>query len=413
MASSSTSVPQPITLHFQNVVRVAGETIEGHVDLNVVRAREEHIEQLRVELKGSILTEIAESNGQGSTVHKQTILLIHSNLSLWKQGAAFPEPGSHIIACPFRFQLPADLPPSFHCSIMAFRGEVSYSLEVVGERPGLFRSNRHIRRLISVVPPASQKQLLARESLMQGWSGSWKHVKQEEKLRQGIWGDYSHACATLSIPDLRSFPIATPIPFNLEVETLTKLVHRSDRPEEKGKQLFPAPPALSSEVKQILKRTAEIRVRSKTCYAEDTFDLQHIRRLDAIGGFSHARAVQAVAEEPEWIPKEGKEDRGIWKRKVHFKSTLTFPFAPTFSTETLDWTYVVQFVVPFPGIGNDLKLQFPIHLGPGSACPPPPIGVSGSSSLTYADVIPAGPPPMEDLPPAYWASDDHVWDEKS
>jgi len=247
---------------------------------------------------------------------------------------------------------------------------------------------------------------------MQGWSGSWKDIKREEKLRLGIWGDYSHARATLSIPNLPSFPIATPIPFNLEVETETKLVHRSDRPEEKGKQLFPAPPARSSEVKQVLVRTTEIRARRLTRRAEDTFDLQGIRSL-GIEKVSLVRAVEAVRDGAEWIPKEGKEDRGTWKRKVHFNSTLTFSFAPTFSTETLDWIYVAQFVVPFPGIGNDLKLQFPIHLGPGSACPPPPIGVPGSSTLTYADVIPAGPPPpMQDLPPAYWAGDDHDWDDE-
>ncbi|KAJ7125247.1 hypothetical protein C8R44DRAFT_135092 [Mycena epipterygia] len=408
------TLPQPITLHFQNVARVAGETIEGHVDLNVILAQEDRIEQLRIKLRGSIVAKITTSSGNTNNVHKQTVLLVHSNLSLWKQGGAFPEAGSHILACPFRFQLPENLPPSFHCSGNSLSGAVSYSLEVVGDRPGLFRSDRCIRRLISVVPPASQSRLLVRESLMQGWSGSWKHIKREEKLRQGIWGDYSHACATLSIPNLRSFPITTPIPFNLEVETQTKLVHRSDRPEEKGKQLFPAPPLRSSEVKQVLRRTTEIRARGLTRHAEDTFDLQHIRRLDAIERVSRARAVLAVAEEPEWIPKEGKEDRGIWKRKVHFNFTLTFPFAPTFSTETLDWMYVVQFVVPFPGIGNDLKLQFPIHLGPGSACPPPPppIGVPGSSGLTYADIVPSGPPPMQDLPPAYWAGNDHDWDDE-
>ncbi|KAJ7125248.1 hypothetical protein C8R44DRAFT_135090 [Mycena epipterygia] len=411
MASSST-LPQPITLHFQNVVRVAGETIEGHVDLNVTLAQEDRIEQLRIKLRGSIVTKIKMSNGKTTNVNKQTVLLVHSNLSLWKQGGALPEARSHILACPFRFQLPENLPPSFHCSGNSRSGAVSYSLEVVGDRPGLFRSNHRIRRLISVVPAASQSQLLAKESLMQGWSGPWKDIKREEKMRQGIWGDYSHARATLSIPNLPSFPITTPIPFNLEVETQTKLVHRSDRPEEKGKQLFPAPPLRSSEVKQVLRRTTEIRARRLTRRAEDTFDLQGIRSFGDIERVSRARAMQAVAEEPEWIPKEGKEDRGIWKRKVHFNFTLTFPFAPTFSTETLDWIYVVQFVVPFPGISNDLKLQFPIRLGPGSACSPPPIGVPGSSSLTYADIIPAGPPPMQDLPPTYWTGDDHDWDDE-
>ncbi|KAJ7496759.1 hypothetical protein FB451DRAFT_1208704 [Mycena latifolia] len=407
--TSYNSSPQPITLHFQDLVRVAGETIEGRVDLDVSLAQEDHIEQLRVKLRGSITTKITTQNGQTRITHTSNVPLIRSNISLWTQGTAFPEPGSHVLTCPFRFQLPENLPPSFHCSAHSSGGAISYSLEVVGDRPGLFRSNRRIRRLISVVPAASQSQLLAKESLTQGWMGQWRDIKQDDKLRTGIWGDYSHAHATLSIPDLRSFPIATPIPFSFHVVTETKVLNRSDRPEDKhGKPLFPAPPTRSSQLTQVLRRQTEIRARGRTRHVDNTFDLQGIRSLRNV---ETVRAVEAVVDEPEWIPKDGK-DRGLWKRSVHFNSTLSFPFAPTFSTEILDWLYVVQFVVPFPGIGNDLKLQFPIHLGPGSPCPPPPIGVSGSSSISYADVPPAGPPPMQDLPPSYWAGDDHDWDDE-
>ncbi|KAJ6590001.1 hypothetical protein DFH09DRAFT_1074485 [Mycena vulgaris] len=411
MASSSTS--QPITLHFQNVVRVAGETIEGHVDLNVALAQEDHVEQLRIKLRGAITTRITTQNGQTRITHTDTVPLLHSTLSLWTQGASFPEPGSHVLACPFRFQLPGNLPPSFHCSANSRSGTVSYSLEVVGDRPGLFRANRRIRRLISVVPAASQPQLLAKESLTQGWMGQWKDIKHAEKIRTGIWGDYSHVHATLSLPDLPSFPIATPIPFSFHIVTETKAVRRSERPEEKpGKPLFPAPPTRSDEVSQELRRETEIRVRGRTRHVEDTFSLQGIRSLRDIERVTQARAVEAVVDEPEWIPRDEEKDRGVWKRTVHFNSTLTFPFAPTFSTETLDWMYVLQFVVPFPGLGNNLKVRLPIHLGAGSPCPPPPIGVPGSSTISYADVPPAGPPPMQDLPPSYWAGDDHDWDDE-
>ncbi|KAJ6622100.1 hypothetical protein B0H10DRAFT_1762576, partial [Mycena sp. CBHHK59/15] len=123
--------------------------------------------------------------------------LVHSNQSLWKQGTTFPEVGSHVLMCPFQFQLPENLPPSFHCSAHLRAGAISYSLEVVGDRPGLFRLNCCIRRLISVVPAASQNQLLAKDSLRHGWTGPWKDITQDKKLRTGIWGDYSHAHATM------------------------------------------------------------------------------------------------------------------------------------------------------------------------------------------------------------------------
>ncbi|KAJ7603727.1 hypothetical protein B0H17DRAFT_1026531 [Mycena rosella] len=392
----TSATPQPITLNFQNFVRVAGETIEGSVDLNVALAQEDHIEQLRIKFRGAITTYVPENRnteGQTRVTHTETVPLVHSDISLWTQGAAFPEAGSHVLVCPFRFQLPGNLPPSFICSGSSRGGAVSYSLEVVGDRPGLFRANRRVRRIISVVPAASQIQLLATESLRHGWMGQWKDIKQDEKLRTGIWGDYSHAWATLSIPDLPSFPIATAIPFSFHVVTETKVMNRSERPEEKpGKPLFPAPPTKSGQLTQVLHRETEIRVRGRTRHAEDTFDLQGIRSLRDIETVKQLRAVEAVVDEPEWIPKDTK-DRGIWRRAVHFNSTFSFPFAPTYSTQNLDWVYFLQFVVPFPGIGNNLKLQFPIHLGAGSPCPPPPIGVPGSSSLTYADVLPAGPLP--------------------
>jgi hypothetical protein len=87
---ASSSAPQPITLNFQNVVRVAGETIEGHVDLNVALAQEDHIEQLRIKLRGSITTcvagqywptercslryrRITTQNGQTRVTHTDTV----------------------------------------------------------------------------------------------------------------------------------------------------------------------------------------------------------------------------------------------------------------------------------------------------------------------------------------------------
>ncbi|KAJ7104575.1 hypothetical protein C8R43DRAFT_1047283 [Mycena crocata] len=409
MTSSSA---EPITLHFQDFVRVAGETLQGRVDLNVALAQEEHIEQLRIKFTGSISTRITTQNGQSSITHRQTVPIVYAAETLWKQGEAFPEAGSHILSCPFQFQLPENVPPSFHCSANSRSGAISYSLEIIGDRPGLFRMNRRIRRLISVVPAALQQQLVVKESLRQGWEGPWRDIVRDEKLRQGLWGDYSTAHATLSIPDLPSFPIAIPIPFSFHVTTETKPLERSDGPEDKkGKPLFPAPPTVSADVTQVLRREAIVRVRGRTRQVDDTYDLQGIRSLGDAKRVQQARALQAIVDEPEWIPKDDK-NHGVWRRTVHFNSTLSFPFAPTYSTETLDWVYMLQFVVPFPGIGNDLKLKLPLHLGPGSACPPPPIGAPGSSSLTYADVLPAGPPPMLDLPPAYWTGDDHEWEDE-
>ncbi|KAF8201164.1 hypothetical protein K438DRAFT_1965686 [Mycena galopus ATCC 62051] len=52
---------------------------------------------------------------------------------------------------------------------------------------------------------------------------------------------------------------------------------------------------------------------------------------------------------------------------------MTLPYAPTTSTEIVDWHYTLVLVVPFPGSGNDLKFEMLLPLHAGAACPPPPI----------------------------------------
>jgi hypothetical protein len=90
-STSSDTQPQPITLHFQNLVRVAGETIEGCVDLHVPLLRKDGIENLRIEMQGVIKTyvysmysmepqtdvwacrQILRTYGQVTVMHKQVV----------------------------------------------------------------------------------------------------------------------------------------------------------------------------------------------------------------------------------------------------------------------------------------------------------------------------------------------------
>ncbi|KAJ7188808.1 hypothetical protein C8R46DRAFT_1243938 [Mycena filopes] len=399
----------PVTLHFQDFTRVAGETLHGHVELNFALAQADNLEHLRIAFKGTIHSEIDNDNSDKTTT-TQTVTLFHTERSLWSPGSASPSPGSHTLTCPFEFTLPQTLPPSFHCSGYDRKATIGYSLEVVGERTGFYRWNRRIRKLISVVPSASQGQLLAKEILSQGpWSGSWRDFTRDRKLRQGILGHYSRA--RLTLPDIPSFPIATAIPFTFYAETETKTMHGSDAPVDKhGKQLFPAPPALPSDVRLTLHRMVNIRARRDKDHLETDFPLK-----GSLGDASQSATVHQAIEEPEWIPGAGEKatgGRGVWRRAIRFESAISIPFAPTCSTELVDWRYSLRFTVPFPGLGNDLQLDVPVDLDPGWACPPSPTMGAGSLSLSYADVLPAGPPPpMLDLPPAYWAGVDQPWDK--
>ncbi|KAJ7435167.1 hypothetical protein B0H11DRAFT_1937875 [Mycena galericulata] len=362
---TATAPSQVITLYFQDIVRITGETLVGYVDLNVALAQEEHIEQLSIKLRGSLTTTITTSK----TVSLTEVVPIN----------------------PFRSKGPRSLSQDlilfhtlFNSSYRRTCPHPSTALKVrVDQSPIPYRS------LLWLSSPTFRAQMLVKESLRQGWTGNWKDIKVEEKLRrQGILGDYSDA---------------RPPRYHRDQST-----PRSDRPEDKhGKMLFPEPPTRPSQLSPVLVRQASVPVRGRSRLVTDIFDLQGIR------GSSQEQVVQATVDDPEWIPKDDK-DRGIWRCAVHFNSTLMFPFAPTSNTQNLDWQYALQFVVPFPGFGNDLKIRTPLHLGAASPFPPPPIGAAGTSSLSYADIPPAGPPPMLDSPPSYWAGEDHDWgDEKN
>ncbi|KAK7057660.1 hypothetical protein R3P38DRAFT_1182900 [Favolaschia claudopus] len=193
LRGTSSFTDGPVTLHLPDITRVAGETISGQVDVNVAQAQEDNMEDVTVKFKGNIHCRITTGSGQTTTHHDERIILYNDKRTLWQRGSAFPPPGSHILSCPFHFTLPADSPPSFHCEGYHRHATITYSVEVVGHRPGLFRMNRNIRRPLSVVPAASPAQLLATESLRQGWTGKHTDWTAEKKMRQGIWGEYSHA----------------------------------------------------------------------------------------------------------------------------------------------------------------------------------------------------------------------------
>ncbi|KAJ6495379.1 hypothetical protein C8R45DRAFT_824019 [Mycena sanguinolenta] len=323
----------------------------------------------------------------------EILQLIHSDQVLWTQcSGAFPAADPHVISLPFQFQLPANLPPSFLCDDGAdARGAISYLLEVEGAGPSISRPNPRVRRAFSVVPAASQNQLLVKEFLQQGWQGAWRDVSQNEQLRQGIWGEYSRAAVTLSLPDLLSFPIATSIPYRLHIVTETKTVDKTEHPEDKhGKPLFPIPLTHSTQLQMKLHRTTQVRIFERIEDVKDSFDLQSVRP-------PRKRDVEVFVDEPAWVPTDGSKDRGFWKRSVHFNSTLDFSYAPTTSVESLAWTYALHFTVPFPGLGNDLKIELPIHLSPSASCPTPPIEAAGALIDRSS----------------YWSGESHDWNEKS
>jgi hypothetical protein len=229
---------QTFTLHLPNIGRVAGEIIQGHVDVNVPMALQDQIENVRIMLRGSIVTyvlffhvcsssqcfgifrrkmtetrQVNGPNGQRTETYQKSqtvpvsvpamnnaakkyflilnVQLLRVDQQIWDN---FNSPQNlQILTCPFSIQLPSGLPPSFHYSSGSLTAAVSYSISVVGARHGVFHANRRIRQIFSVVPSATAYELNAREALRQGWNGPWKPIVNNRKMRRGIFGDYADA----------------------------------------------------------------------------------------------------------------------------------------------------------------------------------------------------------------------------
>lgn len=143
------------------------------------------------------------------------------------------------------------------------------------------------------------------------------------------------------MPNLPSFPRATALPLKFYIETRTKPMSRTDAPEDKNKKpLFPAPPTHSADVKLFFHREASIRAQRKYGIGHDSFQTQ--------GGLGDptSTTVKSTIEPAEWIPDPEKKNRGVWKRSVRFETTVSLPFAPTFSTETID----CKVEIPLPSL---------------------------------------------------------------
>src|ERR1700722_19257 len=149
-----------------------------------------------------------------------------------------------------------------------------------------------------------------------------------------------HFNAQLSLPALSSFPISTPIPFHLLVVTETKSLRLSQAPSPfttDKEPLFPAPPTSASRIDLHLTHHVDIHANPYRLFTKD--------RISSLGGMGDSSNLARLGEdlhmrteEPEWVPQTGEKDekdRGVWRRKVHFESSMTFSCPPSFSGDTL------------------------------------------------------------------------------
>lgn len=139
-------------------------------------------------------------------VYYETVPLINKDETLWRLGDILPPEGSHMLDFPFAFQLPSDLPASYHINVFDTKATISYSIEVVGERSGTFVCNRRIGGGFIVVPPASPDELAMTDRLAEGWKGPNRIEEAKRHVRRRLWGDYAVVEATSACLTSRHTP---------------------------------------------------------------------------------------------------------------------------------------------------------------------------------------------------------------
>ncbi|TBU44365.1 hypothetical protein BD309DRAFT_40979 [Dichomitus squalens] len=406
----SSSLSSALTVVVPPSIHCTGGFVEGEVQLNFRHLQEEDINQVHIALRG----EIQSRARRGRRTYEENHLILNTSLPLWSKGSAYPPPGLDIFRLPFRFHLPEGIPPSFHYSkwYPDIGGSVVYVLETTGVREGLLKVNKRIPTPIVVTP--------------------------RDEIRKGIWGEYATARVVLSIPDVPVLPLFAELPFVIDITTTTAPLARAKADAlPPDKPIFPAPPVAHSEIQFRLYRNLVLSPKGYVWTTDDAVACFFGAGIDA-------RDVVADIDLPEkqWVvdqvsPHDG-EEKGSWVQRSVFTSKFTLNLPPTFVAPGLTVQYYLSLEVPFPGIGNDIRIQVPVVISSGitesmprsqtgqpqsqpqrSSLPlrqPDPVAISSSSasdagSDVRSPAAASGPAPAYkprspkrdlSLPPEYW-----------
>ncbi|RPD67563.1 hypothetical protein L226DRAFT_499814 [Lentinus tigrinus ALCF2SS1-7] len=411
----SSSSPPPFVLHIPPLVYVAGGTIGGEVEIDFRQLREQNIEEIQVRLRGRSETYIHRNNLK-NTVH-ETIRLVHENQSLWHEGGAYPPAGSDTLRVPFSFKLPDALPPSFRYDILEESATIRYALTAVGVRKGLLNFNKKYYTPIAVLPRDDVGAKIREDA--QREVRPWKKYEREERIRKGLWGDYAKVKVELSLPDIPVLPLFSAIPYTVYVETTTAPQTRA-KAGESSKPIFPPVPASPHQIDFRLRRRLQVR-------ADIHGNISTADIATFLGGKEKERDkafIESHVPEKEWVPfgrlADGKvasktpekasgssgeklgDAQGVWVQRASFQSTFTLSCPPTFGVQNIQCEYKLALRVPFPGIGNDIRLQIPVQVTSG-------IVTSAPRQISGQVETEASHEKTLDLPPAYWDANDNDW----
>ncbi|KAI0364609.1 hypothetical protein BV20DRAFT_974263 [Pilatotrama ljubarskyi] len=408
-----------ISIDLPAILFVSGYAVEGEVVLDFRALQQDNIQEVHVELRGLAKTEIKHDK----SVSKKEIQLVRVDASLWTRGTAYPPPDSDVLRVPFKLQLPPELPPSFQYSA-GRKASVMYSLTVVGVRPGTFQSNRRIRRPLAVVQKddvgANVRQQLVTLATA-GAEPQWGTIRKAERIRRGLWGDYATVDVQFSIPKMSPLPLFVPIPFVIKIDTISAPLTRAKADAHPpDKPIFPPPPCAYSMLDFKLREKLLIHARSST--VNPTADVH----VFTSGSGSVVVDTDIAENEWRWLEdaddnKQNPDAKGVWVQRTTFHGTFRLSCPPTFVLgKYIKCEYLLSLKVPFPGLGNDVKMTRPVVVGSGINTPIIKDQPGSSAPATAPRVLDLPPWAVPLLRPAtsshttcrtYWDADDRAWDD--
>ncbi|KAI0658706.1 hypothetical protein C8Q70DRAFT_1054840 [Cubamyces menziesii] len=354
-----------VRIHLPGNVFVSGCPVEGEVELNVRILQEENVQEVRIELKG--VAKIAISHE--SKISTESIQLANSTVSLWTRGTTYPPPGEDTLRVPFHMRIPANAPPPFEYNGWAKKGSIRYTLVAVCVKPGAVQRYQRVYVPLAVAGKDTTG-VAAREKLSAiaaGAQGLWRVHHAEENIRKGLWGDYATVEVDLRMPDIGTFPLYVPIPFEIDITTRSAPLPRSKADAyPRDKPVFPPVPTAYHLLEFKLRRHVHISMRNNFQGQDGT---------ETVADFCSApSSVEQEVPEREWVPLEsigdekkevGPATKGTWIQRAMFRSTFRLDCAHSFSMKTISCTYALELKVPFPGIGNDVHVRVPLTITSG------------------------------------------------
>ncbi|KZT64594.1 hypothetical protein DAEQUDRAFT_741190 [Daedalea quercina L-15889] len=318
----------PFQLNLGHEPFIAGDSVRGDIVLNFRLLQKEGVEGVYVKLTGHM--HATRSGGQSTD--RRNIDFVQRRLLVWRRGQAYPSPGSDILTLPFDLPLATDLPPSFAFKVRGLRTSIKYALQAVGERPGVLKLNRDIKRIVSIAPNATIS-VPVQTRLSYGWDGPWRTIRASKHItKYFLWGKHADVDARLTVPAIDAVPSQTMIPFVLSVTTLSK-----PYPRDYEGELWPSPPRQQDAFVFQLKEDMVVRARRK--YSHSTTRRQSLGPTQ----FQHAQK--------EWVPLNG--GLGRWKQETTLQSSICLQCSPTFA---FTWEGKVRLAVVY-------RLQITVKFG--------------------------------------------------